>query len=87
MPLQLDDVRLQQYGSDFLRIRHANSVRLAQGIAYQSVESAELVELVFLLLGRVGRRREVVGAGRMEKSLWLYWNGLEGGIRTILRNW
>lgn len=50
MPLQLDYVRLQQYGSDFLRIRHTNSVELTIRIAYQSIESTELIQLVFQLL-------------------------------------
>jgi hypothetical protein len=47
MPLQLDDIRLQQYGSDFLRIRHSNFIQFTVGIAYQSIESAELIQLVF----------------------------------------
>lgn len=47
MPLQLDDVRLQQYGSDFLRIRHSNFIQFTVGIAYQTIESTELIQLVF----------------------------------------
>lgn len=43
MPLQLNNIRLQQYGSNFLRIRHTNFIETTVGITYKSVESSELV--------------------------------------------